>query len=182
MNSKSKTKYVVLGLLSEGPMSGYEMKKIISIRFSNFWSESFGQIYPELKKLEEAGYISKTTTDSNRTRNVYSITDKGLKLLKEWLGQPAEKEIVRYEILLKLYFGNLEDPKKLLEHISTFRSNSLSALKRLGGFENELTAKRDMHENHPYILMTLLFGQKVYNAYIEWADEVMKLLADKEKK
>ena len=48
-----KTRYVLLGLLQEEELSGYEMKKIIDIRMSFFWQESFGQIYPELSKMIE---------------------------------------------------------------------------------------------------------------------------------
>ena len=44
-----QTDYVILGLLAERPLSGYQIKKIIDIRFQFFWSESFGQIFPALK-------------------------------------------------------------------------------------------------------------------------------------
>ena len=43
---KRKTRYVILGLLLEGSLSGYDIKKIIDTRFSFFWSESYGQLYP----------------------------------------------------------------------------------------------------------------------------------------
>ncbi len=52
-----KTRFVILGLLNEEPLSGYDMKKIIDIRMSFFWQESYGQIYPELAKLREEGLI-----------------------------------------------------------------------------------------------------------------------------
>lgn len=54
---KNKTKFVILGLLSEGDLTGYEIKKIIDIRFSFFWNESYGQLYPELKNLEQDDLI-----------------------------------------------------------------------------------------------------------------------------
>ncbi len=41
-----QTDYVILGLLAEQPLSGYQIKKIVDIRFGFFWSESFGQIFP----------------------------------------------------------------------------------------------------------------------------------------
>ena len=52
-----QTDYVILGLLAEQPLSGYQIKKIIDIRFSFFWSESFGQIFPALKSLASEGFV-----------------------------------------------------------------------------------------------------------------------------
>jgi DNA-binding PadR family transcriptional regulator len=43
---KSKTKYPILGLLAEQPMSGYDIKKLVDVRFSFFWNESYGQSIP----------------------------------------------------------------------------------------------------------------------------------------
>ncbi|HEX3046513.1 MAG TPA: PadR family transcriptional regulator [Bacillota bacterium] len=179
MKTKNKTRYVILGLLSEGPLSGYEIKKLVTLRFSGFWSESYGQIYPELKRLETDGLVTKTNSDSNRTRFLYSITEKGLENLKLWLHEPPEKELIRYEILLKLYFGHLEDPKKMAEYISDFRNEHLQALRQLEFFAAEIRGILGDHSNHPYVLMTIAFGQKVYSAYLEWCEEVLKQLADK---
>lgn len=60
-----KTRYVILGLLNEEPLSGYDIKKIIDIRMSFFWQESYGQIYPELSKLREEGLIELTAGGQN---------------------------------------------------------------------------------------------------------------------
>jgi DNA-binding PadR family transcriptional regulator len=177
MDTKNKTRYVILGLLSEGPLSGYEIKKLITLRFSGFWSESYGQIYPELKRLEASGLVTKTGSNSHRTRFIYSITAEGLKILKLWLHQPPEKELIRYEILLKLYFGHLEGPRKLAEYITNFRNDHLRDLKQLELFATEIRGILNEHPNHPYVLMAIAFGQKVYSAYIEWCDEVLKQLA-----
>ena len=56
--SLRQTDYVILGLLGERPMSGYEIKKVVDIRFRFFWNESFGQIFPSLKRLLEEGLIA----------------------------------------------------------------------------------------------------------------------------
>ncbi len=54
---EGKTRFVILGLLAEGPMSGYTIKKLVEARFRFFWSESYGQLYPELKALVAEGRI-----------------------------------------------------------------------------------------------------------------------------
>ena len=126
--------------------------------------------------MEADGLVTKTSSDSSRTRFIYSITEKGLKNLKLWLHERPEKELIRYEILLKLYFGHLEAPQKLAEYITDFRNQHLQDLRKLDLFETEIRGILGNHPNHPYVLMTIAFGQKVYTAYLEWCDQVLKQL------
>ena len=51
------TSYVILGMLRKGAKSGYEIKAKADISTRFFWAISYGQIYPELKRLERAGLI-----------------------------------------------------------------------------------------------------------------------------
>ena len=56
----SATGKVILGMLAARPRSGYEVKQLVDKSARFFWAASYGQIYPELKKLEEAGLIAGT--------------------------------------------------------------------------------------------------------------------------
>ncbi len=175
---KNKTRYVILGLVSEEPLSGYDINKIIQMRFKFFWQESYGQIYPELARLENEGLISLVPqdTETKRARNVYQITDAGREELRNWLLLPPEKEARRYEILLKLYFGNLIPDEQLMQYLSSFRQNHDQELQILKEVEAELKGILDQHENHIYILMTVYLGLKLNQAYVEWADEIIGML------
>lgn len=175
---QNKTRYVILGLLSEAPLSGYDIRKIIQMRFTFFWQESYGQIYPELARLEEEGLISiiPQREETKRTRKVYQITEKGQEALKQWLLLVPESEARRYEILLKLYFGNLIPIEHLVQHISAFRLDHQKELQLLKQAESELQGILHEHENHIYILMAVLLGLKVNTAYVDWADEVTEML------
>ncbi|ENK0838656.1 PadR family transcriptional regulator [Clostridium botulinum] len=178
-NTGNKTKYLILGLLSEESLSGYEMKKIVDTRFSFFWSESFGQIYPQLKKLNAEGLIEEVDfkeTENSKASKKYSITDSGIQELKQWLEQPVEKEVVRYEILLKMYFSSIVSPEIMLEHIKEFQISHRQQQKLFEKFQFQLEQYKDMHENHEDILMVLLFGQKVWKAYDNWCEEVSSVL------
>ncbi|MDP4093708.1 MAG: PadR family transcriptional regulator [Bacillota bacterium] len=178
--SKNKTKYLILGLLSEQPLSGYEIKKIVDIRFSFFWNESFGQIYPELKKLEAEGLARMLETlnedGKQKSSKKFSITQAGQKELEKWLKEPVEKEMVRYELLLKLYFSNSISGSTMLEHIREFQIIHRKQQMIFDKFEEELNRDIDMHENHRAILMVLNFGQKVWKAYDEWCNEVISII------
>ena len=53
--------WAVLGLIALKPRSGYDVKRIIDTSIRHFWAASYGQIYPELKRLEEVGWIAGET-------------------------------------------------------------------------------------------------------------------------
>ncbi len=182
MNER-KTRYVILGLLSESGLTGYDIKKYIQIRFQYFWQESYGQIYPELKKLMNEGLIicKKTKQNNKRQKTIYDLTQTGRLELEKWLSIPPVKEMARYEILLKIYFGSLTDKNNILNYIHDFRDRYRQNLSVLNLFRNDLKAILDKDESHLYILMTILFGEKVYQAYLDWCDEAEKILNTKYK-
>src|SRR5574344_764327 len=179
MGKKNKTRYLILGLLSEKPLSGYEIKKIVDLRFQYFWSESYGQIYPELSRMESENIIEKVVSEENTGRKnscKYKITDQGLVELKDWLIAPVEKEMIRYEILLKLYFSTQVSPDVMIDHIREFQINHRKQQHMFDLFHKDLEEHLDTHDNHSEVLMVLGFGQKVWKAYDEWCNETIELL------
>ena len=175
--SEKKTQYVILGLLNESNLSGYEIKKIIDMRFSFFWNESYGQIFPQLKLLTEKQLIRVVNGNkSKRDKLTYAITDKGKDELRKWLHEPVEKESVRFEILLKMYFSNLVEKDVIKKHIEEFKNRHEQKLEILNLFYEELKEIVHLHPNHEDILRVIDFGQKVYNAYINWCNETISYL------
>ena len=103
----SATAYVILGSLAWGPSSGYDIKAAVdrSVRF--FWAASYGQIYPELRRLSEAGLVKGVAEpESGRKRTVYSLTAAGRRALEDWLAQEPQAFETRDEGLLKLFFAD----------------------------------------------------------------------------
>lgn len=103
MREKTTT-YVLLGVLAAGgPMTGYDLRGWISSAVGHFWSESFGQIYPELKRMTADGLVIGAAGADGR--KPYRITPAGRAALAGWLELQPQPETVRSELLLKLYFG-----------------------------------------------------------------------------
>ena len=103
----SPTAYVILGMLGWRPMSGYEVKSIVDKSTRFFWAASYGQIYPELRRLAAAGLIEgKASPQGGRKRNVYRLTQAGRKQLRAWLDTDPQVYELRDEALLKLFFAN----------------------------------------------------------------------------
>ena len=168
-----QTDYVILGLLAERPLSGYQIKKIIDIRFQFFWSESFGQIFPALKSLTSQGYCEELPQEDAgaHAAKVYQITQAGREALVSWLSQPVEKESLRLEILLKTYFSGYAAPEAMLAHLIAFEESHSKQLHILNLFQAELERIPDEDENHGDILRVIDFGQKANRAYLDWCRE-----------
>jgi PadR family transcriptional regulator AphA len=104
MESTSAT-WAVLGLLTKRPMSGYDVKRSIDRTIRHFWAGSFGQIYPELKRLEALGWIA-GADDGSRGRRVYRATAAGRRALGDWLHGDETRIELRDESLLRLFFAD----------------------------------------------------------------------------
>jgi DNA-binding PadR family transcriptional regulator len=103
----SAVTWAVLGLLGQRARSGYDLKRAVDRTIRHFWAASYGQIYPELRQLEEAGWIRGAAADrGGRARRVYELTPAGQGALEGWLhGQETRIEL-RDESLLRLFFSD----------------------------------------------------------------------------
>src|SRR3954447_5611265 len=82
---------VILGLLHFGPRSGYEIKQVVDRSTRFFWAASYGQIYPELKRLDRERLIEGDDAPTGgRARRVYRLTPAGRKELTRWLTSAGE--------------------------------------------------------------------------------------------
>lgn len=175
-----QTEYVILGLLSESPLTGYDIKRLIDIRFRFFWSESYGQLYPTLKSLSSDGLVVEIMTqETRRSQKRYQITETGLAALQQWLRLPVEKESVRLEILLKMYFSNLVNNEVMMKHIAVFQQSHQRDLMILNMFEQELTANLGKDPNHGHVLRVIDFGKKVNEAYLNWSQETVRFFEER---
>ena len=104
----SNTSYVILGMLSLRPMSGYDIKQVADSSVRHFWAISYGQIYPELKNLVDAGLVSPADTSvGDRRRTLYSLTKSGEEALGDWVAMTQEQPVeIRDEMLLRLFFAD----------------------------------------------------------------------------
>ncbi len=101
----NKTRYAILGVLHEGPTSGYEIKSLMGRSTVYFWRESDSTIYPMLKVLAMEGKVlPKTVYVGKKKKEVFSITEAGREEFKAWLESPTGSETPRNEFLLKLFF------------------------------------------------------------------------------
>lgn len=106
-----------LGVLSERPMTGYEIRKLFEVGFSHFFLAGFGSIYPALAELAGAGLVTVESVEQAKRpdKKVYRITPSGEAALVAELATAAPHHKVRSEFLVLLYFAHLLPPDRLAE-------------------------------------------------------------------
>ncbi|WP_211746209.1 PadR family transcriptional regulator [Paenibacillus sp. Marseille-Q4541] len=108
--------YAILSVLSRRPCSGYQLASYLDV----LWPAKHSQIYPLLNKMEQNGILEfeliKQTGKPDK--KIYSITDKGMQILKSWINESPNEQIKRDEFLIKVYSMWLTDEehaRKLIE-------------------------------------------------------------------
>ncbi|MER5182534.1 PadR family transcriptional regulator [Streptomyces sp. NPDC002896] len=113
-NSKSDWTPSVLGnailqLLTRNTMSGYDLKKRFHSSIGNGWHAYDTQIYRELKQLETHGFITGRVAPgvSGPQRRLYSISEKGLSSVTEWLTSSMDLDRIKDEVGLRTCTADL---------------------------------------------------------------------------
>jgi DNA-binding PadR family transcriptional regulator len=177
MSAPNRTRLALLGFLSWGPLSGYRLKQLIEMSISNFWTESYGQIYPMLRELERAGLAKARVAKGGRSRTTYTITPAGRAELARWLVEPALPRPPRNELLLKLFFGAYAKPAELRRHLETFRAERAALAARYRKTRAMLEDIAPPPPHLPYWLITLSYGENEVAAQTRWADTALATLA-----
>lgn len=173
---KTTTTEALLGMLTLGPMSGYDLKQRIELSIGNFWNESYGQIYPTLKRLEEEGWAT-ATEEGKAGRQVYTITKAGRMRLREWLTVAPQPRVARNELLLKLFFGRIAPVPTMRAHLLETRARYAADLERY-----EKTSKPVLFERQqgkpglPFYLSVLSYGIHEARMIVAWCDETLAML------
>ena len=169
MKELTPTGRVILGMLSMGRNTGYDIKQFVDKSTRHFWAASYGQIYPELRRLEEQGLVqSRSEPSGGRARTVFELTDLGREALREWLettGDPLWE--LRCETMLKLFFSDAADPRYRIEQLRTFREQQERKLEQLR--ELEEPARTGSHKG-PYLSLQL--GLALVGSMVDWCREM----------
>jgi PadR family transcriptional regulator, regulatory protein AphA len=152
-------KHVILGFLSESPLTGYDLKKKFSDSEILHWSGNNNQIYRTLVELHQAALVTIDVEyqENKPPRKVYTITEKGLAVLHEWLKSTPELPQFRSPLLAQLMWAdhiNRADLREmvsnyaaiLLEHVLTLREHLRRARAQeqteIEGFREQLLRHR----------------------------------------
>ena len=166
------TEFAILGLLAERARSGYDIKTDVEQRLSYFWSESYGHIYPMLRRLLQRKLIAVRAVRRQRgrpERRIYSITAEGRRALAAWFDAPPSVPRPRNELLLRLFLGRHSRRETLVRDVAEYRAHVAGTLRRLREVDRVIDADASSDEDRLYWKLTVSFGVKVFAALEEWS-------------
>jgi PadR family transcriptional regulator AphA len=165
--------FVILGALAKKPQSGYEIKQLVDHSTRFFWAASYGQIYPELRRLEAVGLVESEADDQGgRKRNRYHLTESGRERLRAWLLEPSAGYEMRDEGLLKLFFARALDPDELGDLVRSFRADREAVLEQIRAVEAMGVAEETG-------ALVLDYGLRQHEWMVEWLRAAEHRLATK---
>lgn len=162
--ARTTTSFLVLGLISRGHRTGYEMKTVIERGARFFWTASYGQLYPELKRLEADGLITGSPDpDSGRGRTLYALTAAGEEALDAWLHDNGDLQFeLRAEGLLKLFLARDAGRDAQLAVVAGFRAQAAERHAVIAA----LTPPRELGRH------IQAYGTALYEATVAWCDDL----------
>jgi DNA-binding PadR family transcriptional regulator len=161
--------HALLGVLAEGPRTGYGLVRHLAQSIGYAWPASHSQVYPELARLREAGLIREGAA-APRGGRAYELTAAGLEEVRRWLRETEPSRTVRDEAALRLFFLWLLDPAEAQEYL---RGEAERARARLEEFE--LIAEQedpDSAKTRAY-RTALRLGIHSARARLAWAEEAL---------
>jgi DNA-binding PadR family transcriptional regulator len=175
MQQLTPTARVILGMLGLGARTGYEIKQVSDASTRFFWGASYGQIYPELRRLADAGLVeAEDDPAGGRKRTAYRLTDAGRQALLDWLLTDAPMEYaMRAEGLLKLFFGGLLEPEQVLENVRAWRRELEQSL---AFFRAEIEPlARTTSSDYPYLVYQ--YGVELLEWNVGWCRRAERRLS-----
>jgi DNA-binding PadR family transcriptional regulator len=168
----SPTARVILGMIALGKRTGYDIKAFIDKTARYFWAASYGQIYPELKRLEDQGLVRGRPEPSGaRARTVYELTEAGKAALRRWLESDEDPSYeLRDEGMLKLFFSD-SAPERRIDIVRAMRMREQRALAHLRSIEPHAS----QGPAGPYL--TLQMGIELTEWAVKWCEATERRLA-----
>ena len=168
------TRLVLLGLLRERPLYGYEIKSIIEDHMGDWTNIAFGSIYFALGKLADEGFIEKVATEQagNRpSRSIYQITaagmDEFLRLLRQvWV--EFDRQFFPFDI--GLFFMNALPRDEILDHLR----NRVTQLEEIAQYLNKHQNEQMSNDEVPALANAIFGHTRVHiQAELAWTKDVL---------
>jgi DNA-binding PadR family transcriptional regulator len=170
--------FAILGLLTLGPSSGYELGSLTERTVAHFWPLTRPHIYSELSKLEQLGHVTSVEVEQRGApdKRVYSITVQGEQQLDAWLRDPdPDVQRPRHPLLIKLFFSDRLEPDAMRPLLASYRAG-LEARRSTYAALAEGVMPGQQWPDNSCIRLTARFGQRRMEADLAWLDEVEAVL------
>ncbi len=171
--------HAILVALIDCPSSGYDLAKRFDGSVGFFWDASHQQIYRELAKLEEGGYLQAETIqqDTRPNKKMFSVTATGRALLQTWMQQPCAMAPLKDDLLVKLFGGALVHTAVMLEELECHRRQHRDRLAEYRTISTQFFSNpEDLSIAATYQYLTLRNGLLYEEGWLTWCEEAIATL------
>ena len=168
----TSTEVAVLGLLTDGERSGYDLLRAAEQSVGFFWTPAKTQLYAVLRKLVENGFAtSRRVRQTDRPdKTLYRISYAGLERLRTGLEQVGST-VNRNPLELRIFYGAHRPREAVIADLERVRDHQREHLAELERIEKTFD-----HEQYLFQHLTLLRGKETALADIRWAEQALALL------
>lgn len=172
--------YAILSTLLASPCSGYDLAKQFDGSLGFFWKARHQQIYRALNKLETQGWLAAETIpqQGKPSKNIYALTTEGRAGLQVWLQHPCEPPMLKNELLVKLFAGELLSRDCAIAALTRHRQRHCDRLTTYELIEQQDypdVAHLSLAQRMKYL--TLRNGIRYERDRVAWCDEAIALLS-----
>ena len=180
-------KHGLLGLIKNNPKTGYELDKEFKESLAHFWQATASQIYYDLDKMEQKGWLTseRVMQEEKPNKRVYTITAKGRAEFLNWLSSPGadiqHATRVKSVFFMRLFFAKETGREKVLALLYTYREQCLEDLKTMDT-ANEMMHKTESNydpEDVLYWKLIMLHGDMMRKTRLAWAEKAITTLTEK---
>jgi PadR family transcriptional regulator, regulatory protein AphA len=161
--------YEMLALVGRGGAGPHDLRQMANYgRFLAWAGES--QYYVEPKRLAKLGYLdSRKEPGKTRERTVYTLTEKGLDALREWVRTPVGFTPLKSDALIRILATDLVGEDAVREGFASLRDDLEDMRARVA--ETAERAKALPHREQ-YLRLGLGFVEGLIGLYEELVDKV----------
>jgi PadR family transcriptional regulator AphA len=189
-------RHALLALIDSGPFTGYDLAQKFSHSIEYVWRAGHTQIYPELRKMEEAGLISaevlQGSQSSRSTKIAYHLTDKGRLELNRWVEEIGPQPPFRDPQYLKALYLEFSTPLNArrqfeahADHYQQLRDGYVAHVEDIENARTDLMRRRLARSPESEHAAIKAFKAHVYRGLIaraegeiKWAESGIALLQD----
>src|SRR3954452_3206702 len=170
----------ILVCLTERPMTGYELAKTFDASIGFFWKADHQQIYRELTRLRERGYVQgcEVVQSGKPNKLVYTLTTEGRAALRHWAARPSSPPSIKDDLLVRLCALDSVDIEPLRADLMARLEHHRDRFARYERILNKLfpdgtaTSVADTGK-----LLGLRIGLRHERTVAEWCEEAIEALS-----
>jgi PadR family transcriptional regulator, regulatory protein AphA len=168
--------YVVLALVGRGGAGPHDLVRMARGGQRLYYAGAASKIYEQPKRLEKLGYLrSETRPGKTRERRHYTLTEKGLAALRDWLARPSSFPRIQSEAVARVLASDLADDEHAV--VASLQALRPEIAELLAGLDEDERRASSLPHRERQLRLVRSLGRRLLDAHLEWIEEVERELS-----